>query len=105
MGVDPLRQTMMQLGHVLPRRADSIVLLDFLEDDLREGLDALSDIESHFSEVLEALRPEALCPAALVEAGEDGRVLKRLEVLEDTVVRLRRRLSQAAALMRQRPTT
>lgn len=104
-GMDPIRQAMAQLGDALPRRADSTVLLDFLEDDLREGLDALEDLQAHFHEVLEALQPETLCPLALVEAGDELLALKRLELLMDTVTRVRRRLSQAAGLMRQRPTT
>jgi hypothetical protein len=104
-GVDPLRQSMEYLAHLLPGRADSVVLMDFLEDDLREGLDALSDVESHFAELLAALRPEAICPGGLLEAGDDLLVQRRLELLMDVVMRLRRRLSQAAGLMRQTPTT
>jgi len=104
-GVDPLRQAMEHLGHALPARADSTVLLDFLEDDLREGLDALGDVEAHFTDVLEALQPDALSPLSLLDAGDDYLVLRRLEVLMDVVVRVRRRLSQAAGLMRQAPTT
>lgn len=96
---------MEHLGHVLPMRADSTVLLDFLEDDLREGLDALGDVESHFSEVLEALHPDALSPLGMLQAGDEQRVLERLELLMDVVTRVRRRLSQAAGLMRQTTTT
>jgi len=102
---DPIRQSMEHLGQRLPHRADATVLLDFLEDDLREGLDTLSEVESHFTELLAALRPEALSPLALVEAGDEALVLKRLALLEDVVMRLRRRMSQAAGMMRQTPTT
>ncbi|EPX63686.1 hypothetical protein D187_006095 [Cystobacter fuscus DSM 2262] len=104
-GADPLRQSMLYLAHLLPERADATVMMDFLEDDLREGLDALSDVEAHFTELLEALRPEAVCPRGLIEAGDDLLVQERLELLMDVVMRLRRRLSQAAGLMRQTPTT
>ena len=104
-GADPLRQSMEHLAHLLPGRADAIVLMDFLEDDLREGLDALSDVESHFSALLAALRPGAVCPGGLLEAGDDLLVQKRLELLSDVVMRLRRRTSQAAGLLRQPPTT
>ncbi|MBM7114961.1 hypothetical protein I3V78_15495 [Archangium primigenium] len=103
--VDPLRQSIEHLGERLPRRADATVLLDFLEDDLREGLDALGDVESHFTELLAALRPGALSPRTLVDASDEALVLKRLVLLEDVVLRLRRRMSQAAGLMRQPPTT
>ena len=104
-GADPVQQALESLEHVLPRRADATVLMDFLEDDLREGFDALGELEEHFSGVLEALQPGTLCPVALLQAGDEQLVLKRLEVLMETVVRVRRRLSQAAGMMRQRPTT
>jgi hypothetical protein len=104
-GADPLRQAVEHLGHSLPERADSTVLLDFLEDDLREGLEALGDVEAHFTDVLEALQPDMLSPLALIQAGDDQLVLQRLELLSDTVMRVRRRLSQAAGLMRQASTT
>jgi hypothetical protein len=104
-GADPLRQAVGHLGHVLPERADSIVLLDFLEDDLREGLDALDDVEAHFTDVLEALQPDALSPLSMLQAGDEQLVLQRLEVLMEVVTRVRRRLSQAAGLMRQASTT
>jgi hypothetical protein len=96
---------MEHLAHLLPERADALVLMDFLEDDLREGLDALSDVESHFAELLAALRPGVVCPGGLLEAGDELLVQQRLELLMDVVMRLRRRLSQAAGLMRQTPTT
>ncbi len=102
-GVDPLRRTVERLGHALPARADATVLLDLLEDDLREGLDALGDVEAHLSDVVEALGTAS--PLALVEAGDDHLVQQRLELLSDVVMRLRRRLAKAAMLMRQRPTT
>lgn len=105
MGADPLRQAVEHLGDALPERADSTVLMDFLEDDLREGLDALGDVEAHFTDVLEALQPDALSPLALIQAGDDYLVLQRLEVLHDVVTRVRRRLSQAAGMMRQTSTT
>lgn len=104
-GADPLRQAVEHLGHALPERADATVLLDFLEDDLREGLEALGDVEAHFTDVLEALEPGTLSPLALIQAGDEQLVLQRLEVLMDAVTRVRRRLSQAAGLMRQATTT
>jgi hypothetical protein len=104
-GADPLHQTMEHLGHALPQRADATVLLDFLEDDLREGLDALGDVEAHFADVLASLQPGVLSPLSLLDAGDDYLVLQRLEVLMDVVTRVRRRLSQAAGLMHQSSTT
>jgi hypothetical protein len=104
-GADPLHLAVERLGHALPERADSTVLLDFLEDDLREGLEALEDVEAHFTDVLEALEPGTLSPLALIQAGDEQLVLQRLEVLMGAVTRVRRRLSQAAGLMRQASTT
>ena len=99
---DPIREAVDRLEAVLPRREDSQVLLDFLEDDLREGLGALAEVESHFAEVIEAVGAERLSPISLLEAAEDLRVLNRLEYLMVVVAQLRRRLSQAAGKMRER---
>jgi hypothetical protein len=95
---DPVRVAVERLARTLPARTDAAVLLDLLEDDLREGLDALGDVEAHFTDLLDTLRTGDLSPAALVEAGEDLRVLQRLDRLHHVVVQLRRRLSQAASL-------
>ena len=50
---DPLRKSMEHLAHRLPARADAVVLMDFLEDDLREGLDALMDVAAYTAHVAE----------------------------------------------------
>ena len=97
---DPVRVAAERLAHALPARTDATVLVELLEDDLREGLDALGDVEAHFTDLLDTLRTETLTPAALLEAGEDLRVLQRLDCLHDTLVQLRKRLSQAAGLAR-----
>ncbi len=96
---DPLREAVARLAEALPERADAAVLLDFLEDDLREGLGALGDVEAHFTDVLDALRAPRLSPAALLEVGDDLLALQRLEYLLGVVSQLRRRLSQAAGLL------
>jgi hypothetical protein len=98
---DPVTEAVERLAGALPARADAAVLVDLLDDDLREGLDALGDVESHFADVLAALRSKDLSPLALLEAGDDLRALRRLEYLLDVVTQLRRRLSQAAGMMRQ----
>ncbi len=94
--VDAVRESVERLERLMPRREDSEVLLDFLEDDLREGLDALSEVESHFTDILDTLRDERPTPIRLVELAEDFRVLNRLEYLMVVVAQLRKRLSQAA---------
>ncbi len=101
---DPLQEAVARLGRALPARADATVLVDFLEDDLREGLDALRDVEAHFVDVLKALRTGGPHPVSLLEAGDDTRVLQQLQVLEGAVTRIRRRMTQAAGLL-SRPTT
>ncbi|WP_224245861.1 hypothetical protein [Hyalangium gracile] len=100
---DPLREAMENLARVLPARTDAAVLVDLLGDDLREGLDALGDVECHFADVLDAMRMERPSPIALISLGDDQLVLERLEVLVGVVSQVRRRLSQAAGMMRQLP--
>ncbi|HZI12324.1 MAG TPA: hypothetical protein VE153_18205, partial [Myxococcus sp.] len=73
---DPVRVAAERLAHALPARTDATVLVELLEDDLREGLDALGDVEAHFTDLLDTRRTETLTPAALLEAGEDLRVLQ-----------------------------
>jgi hypothetical protein len=101
--VDAIADSVERLERLLPRREDADVLLDFLEDDLREGLDAVGEVEAHFTDVLDALRSNKLSPASLVEAAEDWRVLNRLEYLTVVVSQLRKRLSQAAGQLRTSP--
>jgi len=97
---DPIREAVERLAEVLPDREDSKVLVDFLEDDLREGLGAISDVEAHFTDVLDALRADRLTPLRLMEASEDLHALERLEYLLTVVSQMRRRLSQAAGRLR-----
>lgn len=99
--VDAIRESVERLEERLPRREDNAVLLDFLEDDLREGLDAIADVEAHFTDVLDLLRNDEPSPIALMDAAEDFRVLNRLEYLMVVVAQLRRRLSQAAGKLRE----
>lgn len=101
--VDAIRQSVDRLERLLPDREDSAILLDFIEDDLREGLDAISEVEAHFTDVLDTLRADRLSPINLCDAAEDFRVLNRIEYLMVVVSQLRRRLSQAAGKMRERP--
>ena len=98
---DPIRDAVSRLLERLPAREDCTVLVDFLEDDLREGLNALGDVEAHFTDVLDALRSDHLGPIALIEASEDIDVLRRLEYLLVVVAQLRRRLSMAAGKLRE----
>ncbi|MCE9666835.1 hypothetical protein LY474_03320 [Myxococcus stipitatus] len=101
---DPVRVATERLARALPSRADSTVLVDLLEDDLREGMDALGDVEAHFQDLLETLRAGPLSATSLVNASDDARVLERLDDLHDLVLQVRKRLAQAAALVRHGPT-
>ncbi len=98
--VDAIKESVDRLERFLPKREDSEVLLDFLEDDLREGLDAIGEVEAHFTDVLEALRSERPTGIRLVELADDFRVLNRLEYLMVVAAQLRKRLSQAAGKLK-----
>lgn len=99
---DPVKDAVSRLAAALPDREDCRVLADFLEDDLREGLLAIGDVEAHFTDILDALRSDRLKPIALLNASEDYRVLERLEYLMVVVSQLRRRLSQGAGKLKAR---
>ena len=98
--VDAVGEAVNRLEAALPDRDDCAVLLDFLEDDLREGLTAVSEVEGHFTDILDTLRSDRLRPIALIEASEDFRVLRRLEYLMVVAAQLRKRLSQAAGKLK-----
>lgn len=100
---DPLSEAMENLARALPERTDAAVLVDLLGDDLREGLDALGDVECHFADVLDAMRLPRPYPGTLVNVSDDQLVLERLEVIVGVVSSVRRRMSQAAGMMRQLP--
>ncbi|MFO0597054.1 MAG: hypothetical protein U0228_17190 [Myxococcaceae bacterium] len=101
--VDAIRESVDRLEALLPEREDSAVVLDFIEDDLREGLDAIAEVEAHFTDILDTMRAEKVTPIKLLDAAEDFRVLNRIEYLMVVVAQLRRRLSQAAGKMREKP--
>ena len=98
--VDEIGRCVDRLEALLPKREDSQVLCEFLEDDLREGMEAVSEVEDHFRQILETLDSRKLSPVALIEAGEDFRILNRLDYLHVVVGNLRKRLSQAAGKLR-----
>ena len=100
--VDTIHNSINHLKQLLPDREDSAVVLDFIEDDLREGLDAISEVEAHFTDILDTLLADKVTPIKLLDAAEDFRVLNRIEYLMVVVAQLRRRLSQAAGKMRER---
>lgn len=103
--VDEIGRCVDRLEALLPKREDTRVLVDFLEDDLRQGFEAVEEVEAHFRQILETLDSRQISPAALVEASEDFRILNRLDYLHVVVGQLRKRLSQAAGKLRGGVTT
>jgi hypothetical protein len=93
---DPIRSAMERLARRLPTGTDTRVVLDFLEDDLREGLAAIGDVEAHFTGVLDTLGSADSRPERLLDAADDVQVLQRLEYLLLVATQLRRRLCQVA---------
>src|SRR3954469_98500 len=83
--VDEIGRCVDRLEAMLPKREDTDVLLDFLEDDLREGFEAVGEVEAHFRQILDTLESQQLSPVALIEAGEDFRILNRLDYLHVVV--------------------
>lgn len=98
---DPIARGVRRLTTRLPERDESRVLADFLEDDLREGLDAVEGLQEHFLEVMMALEEGELSPVLLLDVGDPSRALGQVERLISILPELRRRLSRAAALMHQ----
>jgi hypothetical protein len=94
--VDAITDSVNRLQAYLPQQEDSEVLLDFLEDDLREGLLAVAEVESYFTDIVELLSNERPSAIRLLEAADDFRTLSRLEYLFVIVSQLRKRLNQAA---------
>jgi hypothetical protein len=93
---DEVSECVGNLESLLPAGTDTELLVDFLADDLREGLMAVAEIETHFHDVLDALGDAKLSPMRLVEVAEDFKVLNRLEYVMVVAAQLRKRLSQAA---------
>lgn len=102
---DPIARAVGRLERSLPERADAKVLSDFLDDHLREGLEAVEGLQDHFLEVITALDEGEISPALMIDVGDPARALGHVERLISVLPELRRRLSRAAALMHQVPQT
>jgi hypothetical protein len=94
--VDAIRESVARLEAYLPPQEESEVLVDFLEDDLREGLTAVAEVETYFTDILDLLANEKPSAIRLLDAADDLRTLARLEYLFVVVSQLRKRLGQAA---------
>lgn len=84
-------------GRFFRRRGQDQVLVDFLEDELREGQQAVDAVAAYFDEVLATLRDRETTAAGLIDLADDSAVLDRLEDLEAAVGNLRKRLLKVAA--------
>lgn len=93
-------QALPKIRAVLEARGVDPVVCDFVEDDLREATEALSDIEAFFQESVEALlKPTA---SVLYDRAADASVFERLDHLYETLHNLRRRMVQVSARVRRR---
>jgi hypothetical protein len=75
------------------------VVLDFLEDDLREVRTALAAVAAWVANVEAALSERAPCQQRLLSLALGGRPGDRIEELGAAVASVRRRLAQVAARM------
>jgi hypothetical protein len=75
------------------------VVLDFLEDDLREVRAALAAVTAYLGEVEGALVDEAPSPARLVALARSVDPAEQVDYLQAVLASVRRRLSQVAARM------
>ncbi len=75
------------------------VVLDFLEDDLREARTALATVAAYLANVEGALADEAPSPERLVSLARAIDPAERIDYLQTVLASVRRRLSQVAARM------
>jgi hypothetical protein len=75
------------------------VVLDFLEDDLREARGALSAVASYVANVEAALSDAELSPPRLLSLAKGGGPGERVDDLAQLLANMRRRLAQVAARM------
>jgi hypothetical protein len=91
--VDALRQRLAQ------STAREHVVLDFLEDDLRETRAALSAVAAYLVNVEAALSDEAPTPERLLALARAVDPAAQVDYLQTVLASVRRRLSQVAARM------
>lgn len=91
--VDALRQ------RLAAGSAREHVILDFLEDDLRDARAALAGVAAWLANVEAALSAEAPTQQHVVALAANGLPLERVDELANAVVSVRRRLAQVAARM------
>jgi hypothetical protein len=75
------------------------VVLDFLEDDLRESRAALAAVAAYLANVEGALAAEAPAPEQLVALARAVDPIAQVDYLQTVLASARRRLAQVAARM------
>ncbi len=75
------------------------VVLDFLEDDLREARAALAGVAAWISNVERALGDGAPSQQQILSVALGGKPGERIDELSHAIVSVRRRLAQVAARM------
>lgn len=75
------------------------VVLDFLEDDLREARAALAGVAGYLASVEGALAGEAPSPERLMALARSVDPAAQVDYLQTVLASVRRRLSQVAARM------
>lgn len=75
------------------------VVLDFLEDDLREARAALTAVAAYVANVEAALADSAPSQQRLLSLALGGGPAERIEYLGSTLAAVRRRIAQVAARM------
>ncbi len=85
--------------HLASGTAREHVVLDFLEDDLREARAALSGVAAWLANVERALADGDPSQQRLLSLALGGSPGERIDALSSSVVSVRRRLAQVAARM------
>jgi hypothetical protein len=88
-------------GNAALRGIDNVEnLLLFVDDDLRETALAITRIEAYLMRTLGLLECDALERSQVVAVASDVSVLEHLDLLNETIESLRRRLAKLCAAMR-----
>ena len=75
-------------------------LLLFIDDDLRETALAISNIEAYLISTLAMLEREQLTRAQVHQLANDSDILEHVDLLNETLESLRRRMSRLARNLR-----
>jgi len=91
---DAIQQVVARLRTQMRRTTDDPIRIDLIEDDLREGLKTVGDVQEWFDDILTLLANPDTRGRDLVDLADDSRVLDQLDYLVVVANNLRRRLLQ-----------